>query len=222
MKVEWPVLLKIMGKGEGEDRYLSVAEVRTLFIERKFPDRITQRVVSQPVTRPRCVLRVAGGLVAALLVFGIVALRFPDQFQPMLPGVLGELVAAATCRACRTPGRVLARAELVDWRTGTGFIMPARAPRPSRCPMPGSWRWSSRGFISSPSPACCTTATISQRFGFIPSPQTINTDEATLRRFGYANVYDKTKPVPARLWDPACNRCARPRISTACRSALRA
>ena len=30
---EWPVLLKIMGKGEGKARYLSVAEVRTLFVE---------------------------------------------------------------------------------------------------------------------------------------------------------------------------------------------
>lgn len=37
---EWPVLLDIMGKGEGNDRYLSVAEVRTLFVERRFPDRI--------------------------------------------------------------------------------------------------------------------------------------------------------------------------------------
>ncbi|MBR0793828.1 hypothetical protein JQ615_00330 [Bradyrhizobium jicamae] len=37
---EWPVLLDIMGKGQGEKRYLSVAEVRTLFIERRFPDRI--------------------------------------------------------------------------------------------------------------------------------------------------------------------------------------
>jgi len=37
---EWPVLLDIMGKGEGRDRYLSVAEVRTLFVERRFPDRI--------------------------------------------------------------------------------------------------------------------------------------------------------------------------------------
>ncbi|MFB9265427.1 hypothetical protein ACFFWD_20110 [Bradyrhizobium erythrophlei] len=37
---EWPVLLDIMGKGEGKDRYLSVAEVRTLFVERRFPDRI--------------------------------------------------------------------------------------------------------------------------------------------------------------------------------------
>jgi hypothetical protein len=40
MKGEWPVLLKIMGKGEGEARYLSVAEVRTLFVERRFPARI--------------------------------------------------------------------------------------------------------------------------------------------------------------------------------------
>ncbi|MEN3351720.1 MAG: hypothetical protein V7632_5355 [Bradyrhizobium sp.] len=37
---EWPVLLDIMGKGEGKDRYLSVADVRTLFVERRFPDRI--------------------------------------------------------------------------------------------------------------------------------------------------------------------------------------
>lgn len=93
MKFEWPVLLKIMGKGQGDDRYLSVAEVRTLFNERKFPDRITQRVVSQPVTPPSLILRAVGGLAAALLVFGIVALRFPDQFQPMLPNFIGQLVA---------------------------------------------------------------------------------------------------------------------------------
>ena len=44
MKGEWPVLLNIIGKGEGEARYLSVAEVRTLFVERKLPDRITARL----------------------------------------------------------------------------------------------------------------------------------------------------------------------------------
>lgn len=44
MKGEWPVLLDILGKGEGEARYLSVAEVRTLFIERKLPKRITDRL----------------------------------------------------------------------------------------------------------------------------------------------------------------------------------
>ena len=44
MKGEWPVLLKIFGKGEGNARYLSVAEVRTLFVERRFPDRIVPRL----------------------------------------------------------------------------------------------------------------------------------------------------------------------------------
>ena len=50
MKGEWPVLLKILGKGEGEERYLSVAEVRTLFVERRLPERITARL-PKPVSR---------------------------------------------------------------------------------------------------------------------------------------------------------------------------
>ena len=41
---QWPVLLEILGKGEGEARYLSVSEVRTLFVERRFPKRITDRL----------------------------------------------------------------------------------------------------------------------------------------------------------------------------------
>ena len=44
MKGEWPVLLRIMGKGDGDDRYLSVDEVRTLFVERRFPARIVARL----------------------------------------------------------------------------------------------------------------------------------------------------------------------------------
>ena len=44
MKGEWPILLDILGKGEGDARYLSVAEVRTLFVERRFPDRIVARL----------------------------------------------------------------------------------------------------------------------------------------------------------------------------------
>jgi len=44
MTGEWPVLLNIMGKGEGDGLYLSVAEVRTLFVEQRFPDRIVARL----------------------------------------------------------------------------------------------------------------------------------------------------------------------------------
>jgi hypothetical protein len=51
MKGEWPVLLKILGKGEGEARYLSVAEVRTLFTERRLPERITARLPKPAVAK---------------------------------------------------------------------------------------------------------------------------------------------------------------------------
>ena len=44
MKGEWPVLLDILGKGEGDARYLSVAEVRTLFVDRRLPDRVAARL----------------------------------------------------------------------------------------------------------------------------------------------------------------------------------
>jgi hypothetical protein len=46
MNGEWPVLLNIMGKGKGEQRYLSVPEVRTLFAERRLPDRIARRLAT--------------------------------------------------------------------------------------------------------------------------------------------------------------------------------
>ncbi|SDO73929.1 hypothetical protein [Afipia sp. GAS231] len=50
MKGEWPVLLRIMGKGDGDERYLSVAEVKTLFVERRFPARIVARLPSPPAS----------------------------------------------------------------------------------------------------------------------------------------------------------------------------
>ena len=50
MQGEWPILLDIFGKGEGDERYLSVAEVRTLFVERRLPKRITDRLSPPVVT----------------------------------------------------------------------------------------------------------------------------------------------------------------------------
>jgi hypothetical protein len=44
MEKEWPVLLDFLGKGDGEDRYLSVAEVRTLIVDHRLPDRIIARL----------------------------------------------------------------------------------------------------------------------------------------------------------------------------------
>jgi hypothetical protein len=44
MDGEWPVLLKVMGKESQSGRYLSVAELRDLFIEKKLPQRMMQRL----------------------------------------------------------------------------------------------------------------------------------------------------------------------------------
>ena len=44
MNGEWPVLLKVMGKNEGDDRYLSLDELRELFVNLRLPDRISQRL----------------------------------------------------------------------------------------------------------------------------------------------------------------------------------
>jgi hypothetical protein len=44
MDGEWPILLQVMGKPGQGGHYLSVAEVRQLFVERRLPERMTQRL----------------------------------------------------------------------------------------------------------------------------------------------------------------------------------
>ncbi len=44
MDGEWPVLLQVMGRGRGSGRYLSLSEVRALFVDRRLPDRIVARI----------------------------------------------------------------------------------------------------------------------------------------------------------------------------------
>jgi len=43
MNGEWPVLLKVMGKDGMGGRYLSLAEVRALFVQRRLPARMASR-----------------------------------------------------------------------------------------------------------------------------------------------------------------------------------
>jgi hypothetical protein len=44
MNGEWPILLRVMGKTSIDGPYLSLTELRTLFVERRLPPRITQRL----------------------------------------------------------------------------------------------------------------------------------------------------------------------------------
>lgn len=47
MEGEWPILLKVMGKEGAAGRYLSLADVRTLFVERRLPQRMRERLVGR-------------------------------------------------------------------------------------------------------------------------------------------------------------------------------
>src|SRR5262249_50847461 len=70
MEGEWRVLLRVMGKGEGEERYLSVAEVRTLFTERRLPERINARLSAHPV-RKGGVVRTLAKATAAIVALAV-------------------------------------------------------------------------------------------------------------------------------------------------------
>jgi hypothetical protein len=51
MNGEWPVLLQVMGKEGKRGRYLSVAEVRSLFIDRRLPARMRKRLGKPALSR---------------------------------------------------------------------------------------------------------------------------------------------------------------------------
>ncbi|QPF91125.1 di-heme-cytochrome C peroxidase [Bradyrhizobium commune] len=201
MKFEWPILLKIMGKVDGKgDRYLSIADVRTLFNARQFPDRINRRIVSQPLLSA-CALRFrwALGLAALLLAVGVAALvavaEFPNQVRAMLPqkGILAQLIPPPLPKLPETTAAYWLEQ---NWSLKDRHWFHHASQGTATFPVPYNWfmaleqprlRLVSR-------PGMLSDSAYLERFGFIPSPKSIQTDATTLRHFGYANVYDTTQP----------------------------
>ncbi|MCP3371755.1 di-heme-cytochrome C peroxidase [Bradyrhizobium cajani] len=213
MKFEWPILLKIMGKGKNdEQRYLSVADVRTLFEERKFPDRINQRILSQPLLSA-CQLRFrwAFALTALVIGLGLVALvavaEFPNQVRAMLPqkGVLAQLLPPPLPTLPETKAAYWLEQ---NWSLKDRHWFHHASQGTATFPVPYEWFMA----LEQPrlrllsQPGMMKDGTYLEQYGFIPSPQTIETDATTLRRFGYANVYETTQvPDWSTRWTPAEN-----------------
>jgi hypothetical protein len=204
MNSEWPVLLDIMGKGDGDQRYLSVAEVGTLFNKRRLPDRVVRRLTSQPAPAPaggplRVLVKIA--LAAVALVFAaIVAIaEFPDQVRMILPTVLAQLLPPPLPdRAPTTAAHWLDQ----NWSTEDRHWFHHASQGTATFPVQYAW------FIALEQPrihlftqpGLLSDSHYLERFGFLPSPRTVHTDEASLRRFGYANSPDaKTEPAPAPI-----------------------
>ncbi|MFZ2160065.1 MAG: di-heme-cytochrome C peroxidase [Bradyrhizobium sp.] len=200
MNGEWPVLLDIMGKGDGKGRYLSVAEVRTLFVDRRLPERINERLASQPATAPahgplRKALKVAVWLVA-LAVAAIVAIaEFPNQVGKIVPPLAQLLPPPLPDSAPAKEAHWLDQ----NWPTERRHWFHHASQGTATFPVPYAWFLvlEQPGIHLLTRPGMLADSAYLERFGFLPSPKSVDTDAASLRRFGYSATSDaKTEPAP--------------------------
>ena len=200
MKGEWPVLLDIMGKDEGAQRYLSVAEVKTLFEERRLPERINVRLSSlTPPSRAAIVLgKVAKAVlvVAVPLVLALVAVaEFPNQLGKIIPPLAQFLPPPLPKLAPVKEAHWLDQ----NWSTEKRHWFHHASQGTATFPVPYSWflALEQPGIHLFTRPGMLADSAYLERFGFLPSPKTIDMDEASLRRFGYsASSSAKSEPEP--------------------------
>ena len=204
MNGEWPVLLDIMGKGEGSKRYLSVAEVRTLFVDRRLPDRINARLAPQPQPSRAAVIfgRLAKAAVALVALLGatVVAIaEFPDFVRSVTPAIVGQLLPPALPE--RPPVK---SAHWLDqnWSTEDRHWFHHASQGTATFPVPYAWfvALEQPGIHLITWPGLLADPHYLERIGFIPSPKSVNVDAETLRRFGFVNTPGaKTEPAPAAI-----------------------
>jgi hypothetical protein len=196
MNGEWPVLLNIMGKGEGEERYLSAAEVRTLFVERRLPDRIAARLPA-PAPGHSPLLKAALG-VAALAVVAIVAIvEFPDQVGAILPAKLAQLLPPSL------PNRAPAKTAVwldQNWSTEDRHWFHHASQGTATFQVPYDWFMALEqpGLHVFTQPGLLSDTAYLERFGFLPSPKSVHADETSLHRFGYS-ASSNAPPAPASI-----------------------
>ena len=190
MNGEWPVLLRVMGKGAGDDRYLSVAEVRTLFVERRLPDRIAARLQesARPSSPLRRIVKAGLGLIAlafALALALIVAVtEFPDQLSAILPPKLAQLLPPPLPSL---PATKAAYWLDQNWTTEDRHWFHHASQGTATFQVPYAWFVALEQPRLRPfrRPGLLIENGYLERFGFLPSPKTVHADQATLRRFGY-------------------------------------
>lgn len=201
MNGEWPVLLDIMGKGEGEKRYLSVAEVKTLFVDRRLPDRINARLASQPAPARgplRRLLKATVWLVAFAVAAIVAIAEFPDQLGEMVPPLAQALPPPLPASAPATEAHWLEQ----NWPTQKRHWFHHASQGTATFPVPYAWflALEQPGIHLFTRPGMLADSAYLERFGFLPSPKSIDMDEASLRRFGYSASSDvTTEPVPASV-----------------------
>jgi hypothetical protein len=196
MNGEWPVLLNIMGKGKSKERYLSVAEVRTLFVERRLPERIAARLrAAAPGHSPlRMIVRGALGVIALGMVAIVAIAEFPDQMQKILPAKLAQLLPPPL------PNRAPVKSAV--WLDQNGstedrhwFHHASQGTATFQVPYGWFMALERPGLHLFTQPSLLSDTAYLERFGFLPSPKSVHTDPASLRRFGYLGT-SNAPPAP--------------------------
>ena len=199
MEGEWPVLLRVMGKGDGEQRYLSVAEVRTLVVERRLPARVAGRLSSQAAPAGGVLRKLAKAVIAVLVLAGvsIVAIaEFPDEIGRIAPPLIAQLLPPPL------PDRAPTKAAFwldQNWSTEDRHWFHHASQGTATFPVPYTWfvALEQPGIHLISQPGLLRDGDYLERFGFLPSPKSVHADDATLRRFGYAPSPDaRTEPAP--------------------------
>jgi cytochrome c5 len=201
MDGEFPVLLSVMGKGEGDERYLSVAEVRTLFVERRLPDRIAGRLMmhagsSAPGGGPLRTLAKAVIVILALLGALVVAIaEFPDQVRKVAPSLLAQLLPPTL------PALAPVKAAVwldQNWSTEDRHWFHHASQGTASFPVPYAWfvALEQPGLHLFTRPGLLSDSAYLQRFGFLPSPKSVRADETSLDRFGYSTSPAAAEPIP--------------------------
>jgi hypothetical protein len=190
MDGEWPVLLNVMGKGEGDARYLSVSEVRTLVVERRFPDRIVQRL-SVPVPQGGIFgkfVKAGVGLVALLGLLALVVIEFPNQVGEIVPPLAQYLPPPLPDRA---PAKVAVWLDQ-NWTTEDRHWFHHASQGTMTFPVPYDlfMALEQPGIHLFTRPGLLSDSAYLERFGFLPSPRSVHTDAQSLRRFGYLSSPD--------------------------------
>ncbi|WP_316184285.1 MULTISPECIES: di-heme-cytochrome C peroxidase [unclassified Bradyrhizobium] len=208
MQGEWPVLLNILGKGEGDGRYLSVAEVRTLFVDRRLPQRIAARLMAKPKPA-NIVWRIGKALVGTTVLAGAAVLlawvAAPDAVSDKLGKVLPKKVAALIPPALPETEPTRAAYWLDQgWTTQDRHWFHHVTQGTATFPIPYAWFMAMEQPYLAPfgTPGLISDSAYLERFGFIPSPKSVDGDPSVLRPFGYAATAAKTEPaapLPAGL-----------------------
>jgi hypothetical protein len=204
MDGEFPVLLRVMGKGEGDERYLSVAEVRTLFVERRLPDRVAGRLMlhagsSAPGGGPLGKIGKAVIVLLAVVAAAVVAVaEFPDQVRKVVPSLLAQLLPPTL------PARAPVKAAVwldQNWSTEDRHWFHHASQGTATFPVPYAWfvALEQPGIHLFTRPGLLADSAYLERFGFLPSPKSVRADETSLDRFGYSTSPAAAEPAPASV-----------------------